>query len=226
MKLFNPNSHSAFVNLVADSILMRLNSKGIIVVTLSDNLVIINGITQTHNFLNSSIIENIVSSCSYDIFGRNKELSVIETIKYNQDIPEDYNLKEIDVYNTLRPIYDLDSPFVNENKLQYTSDFPYGYCLEMGRLMLYYSEMIFKNVRNSIGLQHGKFSVTNRNIRFEGKSYLTDAQVESLILDYFDFNLTDFKNHINGYDLTRDIKYPLEMKPWLKDELMMKIEVF
>lgn len=226
MKLYNLKSNSSFVNLIADSIVMALKSKSIISVTLSDELVIVNGLTESKDILNLNDIKNLVSSCSYDIFNENKSYNVIETIKYNRIVSDNYNINKLKVYNSIRPIFDLDSPPVNENKLQYTSEFPYGYCLEFGRLPIYYSEMIFKNIGKSIGLEYGEFTIENKRIFFNGKSFLSNSAVESLILDYFDFNFTGFKKVLNNYDFTRDIKYPLETKPWLSDELILKIEVF
>lgn len=226
MKLLNLKSHGSLANLIADSILVLLKSKSVISVTISDSIVVINGVTSTNNFLSITTIKNVVNSCSYDIFGMVKSFEIIETIKYNQNILENYNINNLKVYNNTRPIFKHNIPPVNENKLQYTSEFPHGYSLECGRLVLYYSEMIFKNIKNSIGLQYGNFSIDNKRIRFEGNCILSDEMVESLILDYFNFNFCEFYHILDGYDLKRDVKYPFEIKPWLTDELMVKIEVF
>jgi len=226
MKLLNLKSHGSLANLIADSILVLLKSKSVISVTISDNFVIINGVTSTNNFLSNTTIKNVINSCSYDIFGMIKNFEVIETIKYNQNILDNYNINNLKVYNNTRPVFEHNVPPSNENKLQYTSEFPHGYSLECGRLVLYYCEMIFKNIRNSIGLEYGNFSIENKRIRFEGKCFLSDELVESLILDNFNFNFFEFYQILDGYDLTRDVKLPFETKPWLRDELMLKIEVF
>lgn len=226
MKLLSQKSYGSFANLIADSILMLLKNKSIISVTISDNIILINGITTSNDILPTNTIKNTIYSCSLDTFGKIIDFEVIETIKYNQQVPENYNIHNLKVYNNSRPIFDVDVPPVNENKLQYISEFPYGYSLECGRLVLYYSEMIFKNIRNSIGLESGEFSIENKTIRFDGKCYISNQSVESLILDYFNFDFVSFMENVTGYDFTRDVKYPFESKPWLKDELMLKIQVF
>lgn len=225
MKLHTLNSKHSFVNLIADSIVNELNSKSIISVTLSDNYIIINGITSCLNVLSDYSIKNIINYCSNDIFNKIKDFTIVNTIKYNKKIDDDYQINNLNVYNTIRPIYNLNEPTSNPEKLQYTSEFPHGYSLDCGRLILYYCETIFKNIKNHIGLKSGVISVNDKIITFTGDCYLSNQKVESLILDYFDFNFMLFKEKLQGYDLKRDVLHPLETKPWLSDDMILKIDV-
>jgi hypothetical protein len=160
-----------------------------------------------------------------------------------------YNLN---LYNTERPIYNKNSinfyfnEFVDSvewknelfleiphnailpqenykfSPLVYTSEFPYGYSLNLGRSLIYYAEYISHNVFNTLSVEHMKLIITNQKkldgdqiIKIESKSPYPQEKIESLILDNFDFDLEKFNSLFQDYNLCDEIKKPTGKKPWL-----------
>ena len=109
-----------------------------------------------------------------------------------------------------------------------TSEFPYGHSLNMGRLHLYYSEYISNHIFPTIMSNRIEFKVStkiNDNEDFDIEVYspnspYSNETIKSLILDVFNFNLSDFKFLLSNYDLSEDLSNPFEKKPWLiKDRI-------
>ena len=105
-----------------------------------------------------------------------------------------------------------------------SSEFPYGYSLNMGRINLYYSEYICNQLFTPALLEKIEFKFTNQidneddiNITIKTPKHpLSNDRIKSLILDVFDFNLSKFQNdYLDGYDLKSEINTQLSSKPWL-----------
>ena len=55
---------------------------------------------------------------------------------------------------------------------------------------------------------------------FSETKHYPDKVVKSLVLDVFDFKLSDFKFLLSTYDLVEDLDNPFSPKPWLiRDKL-------
>ena len=50
--------------------------------------------------------------------------------------------------------------------------------------------------------------------------------IKSLILDVFDFDLEDFSNRMESYDLTQDILDPEGEKPYLVQDRLEDVIIF
>lgn len=160
-------------------------------------------------------------------------------------------------YNTSRPTYTnfiiensgLDNSFSITNDLMYevnfsdndieelpnfiyppltiTSEFPYGYSLNMGRIHYYYSEYIAHNIMTRINSKKLSFKISTKinededfNIEVKSNSMYNDEVVKSMVLDVFNFDLESFKHTLSSYDFTDDIDNPFGSKPWLfKDQI-------
>jgi len=111
----------------------------------------------------------------------------------------------------------------NYSPLSVTSEFPYGHSLNMGRLHYYYSEYICNHLFNVIKSNKIDFKISTKlneeedfdiELFSETKHY-PDKVVKSLVLDVFDFKLSDFKFLLSTYDLVEDLDNPFSPKPWL-----------
>ena len=111
--------------------------------------------------------------------------------------------------------------------LNVSSEFPFGYSLNSGRLQYYYSEYISFNILNSIKSKKLDIRFSNKindnddlNIKIISDSCYSSNVVESMVLDVFDFDIESFRHVLTSYNLMDDILNPLGEKPWLfKDKI-------
>lgn len=114
-----------------------------------------------------------------------------------------------------------------------TSSFPHGYSLSMGRDLLYYSEYICSHLDHNFrtGIINFRMSLKQNdnedyNISLTTESVYKDSDLESLILDVFDFNMTKFRTSIKNYDITEDLTNPFVVKPWVTKDKMSEMYLF
>jgi len=231
MRKINKNSRRGIVNLLADFILTRIDKKenSIIQVTDCETFFVINGQTTSETVLDIEKIKTDFSEWFGDILkdvGIEK-LNTIDVIRYGQEINNiekgwiSVN-KEVFVEEP-EPIYEL----------AITSEFPYGYSLNCGRLMTYYSHYIFNHMYSLMGTDEVKFYFTKEEdededlkIKIVSNSRYNKDIVKSLVLDVFSFDLTEFNEYVNDYDIMQDILFPGKEKPYLKQDKLEHIIVF
>ncbi len=219
------------VNLLADFILTRIDKKenSIIQVTDCETFFVINGQTTSETVLDIEKIKTDFSEWFGDILkdvGIEK-LNTIDVIRYGQEINNiekgwiSVN-KEVFVEEP-EPIYEL----------AITSEFPYGYSLNCGRLMTYYSHYIFNHMYSLMGTDEVKFYFTKEEdededlkIKIVSNSRYNKDIVKSLVLDVFSFDLTEFNEYVKDYDIMQDILFPGKEKPYLKQDKLKHIIVF
>lgn len=250
MKLYNTQSKEGFINLFADEILKQfgLDTHTIINVINVDNFIIIKGITDSkkiidiHEFKLKYHEENKDYLNSIGI----QSLNTIELIEYKESIqPKDYlwfkyyksdrpvfsqkqitysgEYISIDQSNFLEVLGNNTTDVEPQNYLYTSSEFPYGYSLPMGRLLMYYGEMIYYNTKSSFPSDNVAFKITTKKhsddfaIEFSGSTSptKTNEKMKSSILDLFDFDLENFRKVLDGYDVQDDIKKQVGPKPWL-----------
>ena len=201
----------------------------------------LNTIKSTFISENSETLENL----GYGDF------NIIDLLIYDVDLTKKDTFM-FDFYNSPRPTYSnfiidhtgLDNSLSITNDLVYevnlsdddidelpkfiyppisiTSEFPYGYSLNMGRSHYYYSEYIAHNIMTPIASKKLSFKISTRldededfMIDIKSNSMYHDGFVKSMILDVFDFDLKTFNERLNGYDYLDDINLPFDKKPWL-----------
>jgi hypothetical protein len=71
---------------------------------------------------------------------------------------------------------------------------------------------------------------TNENEDFDidivSDSRFDKESIKSLILDVFDFNLGEFKTRVSDYDLTQDILFPTNIKPYTQQDRLKDVILF
>ena len=115
-----------------------------------------------------------------------------------------------------------------------TSEFPYGHSLNMGRLHMYYSEYIANHIFSTISSNKIEFKVStkiNQDEDFDIEVYSPNSPypnktIKSLILDVFNFDLTDFQFLFVNYDVSKDLTEPFEKKPWLVKDRIEDVIIF
>jgi len=220
MRKINKISRRGVVNLFADFILTKFKKEdnSIIQVTDCDSFFVVHGMTTSKDILDLQLVKNEFNQWFDDILSEvdMKNFSTLDLIKYDQEIP---NLEKGLVMVNKEVFVDEPEPFY---ELSLTSEFPYGYSLNCGRLMTYYSHYIFNHMYSLIGVDNVNFYFSKEEdlnkdykIIVSSNSRLDKNKIKSLILDVFDFDLEDFKTKLDGYDLFQDILFPVKEKPYL-----------
>jgi hypothetical protein len=231
MRLINKNSKRGVVNLLSDFILSKIDKteKSIIQVTDCGTFMVINGLTTSKEVLNLSTIKEEFKTQFSDILESLDipEINVIDIIKYDQDI----NPISKGWVTLNKGLYIEEPEPLNE--LSTSSEFPYGHSLDCGRLMVYYSNYILNHMFNLLSVDEVSFYHTNElddsedlKIKIVSDSKIDKNKIKSLILDVFDFDMGSFRNRLDDYNLIDDILYPLNEKPYLKQDMLEHVILF
>jgi len=231
MRLINKNSKRGIVNLLADFIVSKIDNKenSIFQITDCGSFMVIHGITTSKSPLDIPKIKSDFMDWFGDILkdiGINN-LNTIDVIQYGAEL-ESINEGWVDVSKDV--FTDVPEPLY---ELSVTSEFPYGFSLNCGRLMNYYVNYIFNNMYSALGIDNCRFyftTNTNENEDFDidivSDSRIDKESIKSLILDVFDFNLDEFKTRVNDYDLTQDILFPTNIKPYTQQDRLKDVILF
>jgi hypothetical protein len=97
--------------------------------------------------------------------------------------------------------------------------------------MVYYSHYILNQISSTIGSEsmfiHFLPKVDDEvDINVVVDSMYNTKTIKSLILDVFDFDLEDFSNRMESYDLTQDILDPEGEKPYLVQDRLEDVIIF
>jgi hypothetical protein len=231
MRLINKNSRRGVVNLLADFILSKIDKKENSIIQVSDcgPFMVINGVTTSNEVLDIEKIKkeftdwfselipdiDIDKLNTIDVIRYGEEVNNIETgwVKVNKDV----------FVEEPEPLFEL----------SINSEFPYGYSLNCGRLMVYYSHYIFNHIYSTIGSDEIDFYFTKKinededlEIKVISKSRLDNKSIESLILDVFDFDLNTFAEKLKDYDLFFFFFFPIKEKPYLKQDRLKDTIMF
>jgi hypothetical protein len=231
MRKINKNSKRGIVNLFADFILTRIDKKenSIIQVTDCESFMVIHGQTTSKDVLDLDKVKADFFEWFKDILDKVgiKQINTLDIIRYGEEITN------------------IDKGWVNVNKevfteeeepvhqLSISSEFPYGYSLNCGRLMTYYSHYIFNHMYSLMDVDDLKFYFTKEEdenedlkIKILSESRYNQDIVKSLVLDVFSFDLEEFKEYVKDYDLLQDILFPGKDKPYTKQDKLEHIIVF
>lgn len=231
MRLIDKNSRRGIVNLLAEFILTKIDKTKKTIIQVSDcgPFMVVNGITESEDFLElTKITESFIEEFGdvtekLDI----KTINVIDVIRYGAE-PD---LFTDGWFEITKGVYNQSNEL--ENEITITSEFPYGYSIDCGRLERYYSQYIFNHMFNLLGVDNVKFFYSNKldetedlEIDIISDSKIDKTSIKSLILDVFDFNLTIFRKDVENYNLIEDITNPNGEKPYLKQDKLEHIILF
>jgi hypothetical protein len=229
MRLINKNSRRGIVNLFADFIVSKIDPKerSIIQITDCEVFMVLNGQTTSETELNIDELKNEFNETYKDILKSLglEHFNVINIIKYGVDISP----IETGWVDTNKKV------FIEENEsfdeISINSEFPYGYSLRTGRSMVYYSHYILNQISSTIGSDnmfiHFLPKVDDEmDIKVVSSSRYDSKIIKSLILDVFNFDLEDFSNRMESYDLIQDILDPEGLKPYLVQDRLEDVIIF
>lgn len=231
MRKINKNSRRGVVNLFADFILTRIDKKenSIIQVTDCESFMVVHGLTTSKDILDLEKIKSDFSEWFGDILSDVgiERLNTIDIIKYDQEV----NNIEKGWVNVNKEVFVEEPESIFE--LSVSSEFPYGYSLNCGRLMAYYSHYIFNHMYSLMGVNDLNFFFTKEQddnedfkIKIVSNTKQNIKEIKSLILDVFNFDLEEFKTKIGEYDVMQDILFPDKEKPYTKQDMLEHIILF
>ena len=230
MRKINKNSRRGVVNLFADFILTRIDKKenSIIQVTDCESFMVVHGLTTSKDVLDLEKIKSDFTEWFSDILSDVgiERLNTIDIIKYDQEV----NNIEKGWVNVNKEVFVEEPESIFE--LSVSSEFPYGYSLNCGRLMTYYSHYIFNHMYSLIGVNNLNFFFTKEEANEDFKIKIVSEtkqninEIKSLILDVFNFDLEEFKTKIGEYDVMQDILFPDKEKPYTKQDMLEHIILF
>jgi len=231
MRLINKNSRRGITNLFADFILSKIKrtEKSIIQVTDCGAFMIVNGLTTSNEYLNINEIKNEFKESFGDVLKELEmlDLNTIDVIRYNEDIKPIHKGWVIVNKNTF-----VEEPDSDISEISISSEFPYGYSLDCGRINTYYSHYIMNHMFNLLSVDEVSFYFTNEEededlkIKIVSDSKIDKKSIKSLILDVFDFDMESFRERLSDYNLIDDILNPNRDKPYLKQDLLEHIILF
>ena len=228
MRKLEKNTRRYFVNLFADYILSKFDKSEntIIQVTDFENFVVVNGQTTSSNVLEMLELKSEFIESNKELFNSldKKDLNVIDIIKYDQEIT-DLKRGWINVNKSL--YVDQHDPI---SEINISSEFPYGHSLGCGRGMFYYSHYIFNHMYSLLGVDKLYFHYSNEldenedyKIKVVSESNYSKSQINSLVLDVFDMDLTEFKERLSNYNFTEDITNQSLDKPYLVQDRLKDV---
>jgi len=232
MRLINKNSRRGVVNLFSEFVLSKINKSdnSIIQVTDCGPFFVVNGLTTSDSVLDLNKIKGEFIDWFSEVLTDVdiSTINVIDLLKYGEDI----NNIERGWVKVNRSLFVEEPEPVSE--MSVSSEFPYGYSLNCGRLMVYYSHYIFNHCYSSIGTDEVYFYFTKEldndddfKIKIiTNKGEKIDRRVKSMILDVFDFNLDEFSTKLSKYELIQDIIDPVKSKPYLVQDRLKDAILF
>ena len=228
MRKLEKNTRRYFVNLFADYILSKFekSENTIIQVTDCETFVVVNGQTTSSKVLDLNEIKYEFAGWFDDVLSSigMKDINLIDIIKYEQDIP-DFSKGWIDVNKSL--YVETYEPI---SEINVSSEFPYGHSLGCGRGIYYYSHYIFNHMYSLLGVDQLYFMYSNKldenedyKIKVVSNSLISKTSIESLVLDVFDMDLTEFNSRLSKYQFFDDITDPNSEKPYLVQDRLKDV---
>lgn len=190
------------LNLLSEFILKKYKSKDTLLeICDCQNFIIVKGFTTESEVipLNSVVSEFSQKYEQYPI------KSTIDLIEYKSDLSSPKKFK-----------FFFGKKLHKEDSLFSTSEFPYGYSNNQGKLLYFYFKHIVDRIPTNYPFTWIIFNVEvseKNEIDFTIEDdYLNNNGdiLKSAILDCFDFNLTDFEYILNKMDLEKYILNPSE----------------
>lgn len=160
--------------------------------------------------------------------------SIIESIDNN--LIDINDLESVDYSNKIE--CEVLFPYLSEvnnywkfSNMSISSHFPFGYSLDLGKSILYYSEYVSYQLFSVLNTDKIIFKYSKNRDSFgdldivvDSNSQYKDEDVKSMVLDIFDFNITKFEtDYLINYDFTQEITNPFGEKPWLKKDKVREL---
>jgi hypothetical protein len=223
MVIRKEDSKTFWLNLISHFIVNQYesqNEKCRVQVVYTENFLLIKGQTtssnsnlssEIHKFIDDNEITNKLGK------GVNNLISLITSEKITPEFNLSYTF-----FNTERPLF---SPFNDENQIIDVSDLLFGLSLDF-KLPYYFLEMVSKDVLKFTKSDYVNISLNNSEVKLNCKSMYKMKDLESCVMDIFDFDSDNFKQKIKSFDFKKEIVEPQSERPWLNDSKIKEFIIF
>lgn len=200
MNILSKNSRGYLVNSFADFIISKIPTKELSIIQVVDceNFYVVKGKTTYKEILDLNKVKDEFFEKNPDLKNEKKLLNTIDIIDYGSKIVETEKYKNI-FFNSNNCFYSkniLDTPL----ELIYTSSFPFGYSLDMGRLLYYYAKKLIYNIPPAFLYDEIILEIKRENnilvLKFHDIHGNPIQELDSVFLDCVDFNLEKFKKEV------------------------------
>lgn len=114
-------------------------------------------------------------------------------------------------FNTTRPLFSENHV---ENNIIECSDLLFGLSLNF-KLPYYFGEMISKDIMKFTKSDSVHLEIKENEVKIGCRSLYKIKDLESCVMDIYDFNFDNFKFDIKDFDFGKEIVEPLSNRPWL-----------
>lgn len=202
-----------FINLLSEEIVNTLSSDSIITVVDLQNFFVVKGKTSSEKVIN---VKDVYSKlCSKYNEYKNINFNIIDLIEYSS---KPYQDKVVEISINPEDIFKIDNDIL-------ISDFQYSRSRDLGKSIYYYCRMIFdicqsyfRMSRIKFWFEHSSENNSYKLISIKTDSYYNDNKLISIILDNFDFDLTNFYERLSIMENLDTYNWSLE-----KENLMLEV---
>jgi hypothetical protein len=202
-----------FINLLSEEIVNTLSSDSIITVVDLQNFFVVKGKTSSEKVIN---VKDVYSKlCSKYNEYKNINFNIIDLIEYSS---KPYQDKVVEISINPEDIFKIDNDIL-------ISDFQYSRSRDLGKSIYYYCKMIFdicqsyfRMSRIKFWFEHSSENNSYKLISIRTDSYYNDNKLISIILDNFDFDLTNFYERLSIIENLDTYNWSLE-----KENLMLEV---
>ena len=202
-----------FINLLSEEIVNTLSSDSIITVVDLQNFFVVKGKTSSEKVIN---VKDVYSKlCSKYNEYKNINFNIIDLIEYSS---KPYQDKVVEISINPEDIFKIDNDIL-------ISDFQYSRSRDLGKSIYYYCKMIFdicqsyfRMSRIKFWFEHSSENNSYKLISIRTDSYYNDNKLISIILDNFDFDLTNFYERLSIMENLDTYNWSLE-----KENLMLEV---
>jgi hypothetical protein len=86
--------------------------------------------------------------------------------------------------------------------------------------------MVSKDVLKFTKSDYVNISLNNSEVKLNCKSMYKMKDLESCVMDIFDFDSDNFKQKIKSFDFKKEIVEPQSERPWLNDSKIKEFIIF
>ena len=202
-----------FINLLSEEIVNTLSLDSIITVVDLQNFFVVKGKTSSEKVIN---VKDVYSKlCSKYNEYKNINFNIIDLIEYSS---KPYQDKVVEISINPEDIFKIDNDIL-------ISDFQYSHSRDLGKSIYYYCKMIFdicqsyfRMSRIKFWFEHSSENNSYKLISIKTDSYYNDNKLISIILDNFDFDLTNFYERLSIMENLDTYNWSLE-----KENLMLEV---
>lgn len=175
----------------------------------TENFLVVKGFTSSqdtnithklHDYIEENdIVKKIGNGCKNII-------SLLSTKEFKPSLDVSYRYT-----NGIRPLF-LENQ--TDNNIIECSDLLFGLSLDF-KIPYYFGEMISKDIMKFTKSDNVYLQIKDNELTLDCRSIYKMKDLESCVMDVYNFNFDDFKYEIRDFDFNKEIVEPLSDRPWL-----------